>query len=122
VCSLSSQALLCGAELARKDLTPKLCRRVLLIEQGHHMTKERHWRIVLDGLHIRISCNGGIAVADEFRSSEPADRACDATEELIGRAEGANTANWVEPSSPCADVGLTPDSGQRRCRLRPSIS
>jgi len=36
---------------------------------------------------------GGIAVTDEFRRSESADRDCDATEELIGRADVANTAS-----------------------------
>ncbi|MGO9961996.1 MAG: putative bifunctional diguanylate cyclase/phosphodiesterase [Acidimicrobiales bacterium] len=62
--------------------------------------------IVIDGLHIKISCSVGVASADEFRNSEPAGDSSEA-EELIRRAdaamylaksEGCNRTRWWEES------------------------
>ena len=63
--------------------------------------------IVIDGLHIRISCSVGIAAAGEFRSGEPTYADCGEAEELIRRAdaamylaksEGCNRTRWWEES------------------------
>jgi diguanylate cyclase (GGDEF)-like protein/PAS domain S-box-containing protein len=95
--------------------------------------------IVIDGLHVRISCSVGIASADEFRNSEPAAEHADA-EELIRRAdaamylaksEGCNRTRWWEESIEqeaarrdrlSAEVSFAAERGELRLHYQPIVN
>ena len=114
---------------------PPTCRSLRLSD--HQALEEE---IVIDGLHIRISCSVGIASADEFRSGEPLSPDFTEAEELIRRADaamylaksdGSDRTRWWEESIDqdaakrdrlSAELAFAAERGELRLHYQPIVN